>query len=111
MLARLKKSLKGYLHYQWVDMSGVKPEFRQRENLISLNSEAGTIDFKPRKMSDLYRFRDRYLNRFETLANRITAGESMSRELFDLYDEIRKNFRVKYRANIRTRVRSRFMFI
>jgi len=111
MLNQLKKSLRGWAHYQWVDMSGVKPEFRQRENLISLNSEAGTIDFRPRKSSDLYVFRDRYLNRFEVLARKATEGGKVARELFDLYEEIRKTFRVKYKANLRTRVRSHFMFV
>lgn len=111
MLELLKRKVKGYLHYQWVDMSGVRPEFRQRENLISLNSEAGTIDFKPKKPADLYMFRDRYLNRFDVLSRKASEGAEVARELFDLYEEIRKNFRVKYRANLRTRVRSRFMFI
>jgi hypothetical protein len=111
MLKAFKKSLAGWARYQWTDMSGVKPEFRQRENLISLNSEAGTIDFRPRKVSDLCSFRDRYLNRFETLAKRAVNGDVVTRDLFDLYDDIRKAFRVRYRANLRTRVRSRFVFI
>lgn len=109
MLSSLKKSLRSYMRYQWVDMSGVKPEFRQRQNLISLNSFAGTIDFKPRKLEDLYKFRDRYLNRFEGLSLKIREGEDVSREMFDLYEEIRKTFRVSYRANLRTRIRSHFI--
>ncbi len=106
ILGRLRKSIKGYVRHQWVDMGQVKPEARSLPHLISLNSEAGTIDFRIRNQKDLCRFRDHYLNRFHELIAKHKDGEKITRELFVLYDEIRRHFRVKYRANVRTRLRS-----
>ena len=87
-------------------MSGVRPEFRHTGGKISLNCEAGQIDFVTKNHLDLYRFRDRYLNRFTMLTEQWNENRGPKPDFFSLYAEIRENFRVSYHANLRTRLRA-----
>jgi len=99
--------LEQWIKEQVVDNSGVIPESRwnQREGAFYLNSPAGLIRFKPKTDRDLSKFRDRYINRFEVLKG--LEGSKMIEGYFLLYDEIRACERVKYRANVRTRLKAR----
>jgi len=94
------------------DMSDVTPEHRIGKGGIFLNSVAGTIRFIPRREADLNQFRDTFLNRFHVLSQMWERGVSKDAEFFQLYEDIRKfkwkKSRIKYKANLHTRIRSKF---
>lgn len=97
------KWLKQMVRYHMTDMSGVRPECRSNGRAIYLNSWAGLIEYKPKDWRDLVRFRDDVVNRFEALLS-VPEGSERRRLMFELYDYARSQYRVKYRANLRTRL-------
>ena len=88
------------LKRQWIDYSNVKPMHRCDNPYIYLVSEAGMIRYKYKSLKDLTKFRDKYLNKFEAL-----ICEPETKRIFSLFRMIRSEFRVSYRANIRTRLK------
>ena len=94
---------------QCVDLSGVKPEIRFKDNHIWLNSAAGNIEFFSKDWKELCRFRNDAVNRFGEIINLKNAGlishDKINKQMFVLYDQIRSKYKVKYRANLRTRLK------
>ena len=88
---------------QWTPMDGVVPAFRWSDGTQSfyLNSVAGLIKFKPKTLKENTEFRNTIVNRFEALAPDDREG------FFELYAEIRENYKVSFTANVRTRLRGR----
>lgn len=106
MSATIKKWAKDQIKYHTIDMSGVKPEIRCSSTSFYLNSCAGLVEFRSRDRLDMDKFRNGFMNRFQLLIN----NNSKNREYFSLYREIlrskwSKHARVKYKANLRTRMR------
>jgi len=88
-------------------MNGVRITYKwsQRYRAYYIDSCAGLLTFRPRG-EDLTRFRDKYINQVKLLADRAEKGEDCAGEIFRLYREIRAEYRgVRYKANLRTRVR------
>ncbi len=94
---------------QCVDLSGVKPEIRFRDNHIWLNSAAGNIEFFSKDWRELCKFRNDAANRFCELIScskdDIFSRDEINRRMFILYRNIRSKYKVKYRANLRTRLK------
>ena len=86
---------------QWVPRDQVVPvaKWSDKDRAFYLDSVAGLIKYKPKDQKDIARFRDKWVNRFEQ------AKERGERSLFQLYKELRSEERVKYSANLRTRLR------
>lgn len=100
----IKNWVKESVRTSLTDMSRVQPEIRfsQKENAIYLNSCAGLIKFKSYDPKEFEFFRNNFVNRF----NMVEDGD----HFFKLYKEIfktkwTKRARVKYIANLRTRMR------
>jgi phosphoglycolate phosphatase-like HAD superfamily hydrolase len=103
----LKRKAVEFCHSQWLDWSNVRPQ--QRWNPVKrtffLVSCAGTITFKAKVDRDVAEFRDKYINRFEAI--RREPVEDQPRLFHELYSDIIKLKKTKYKANIRTRLQRR----
>lgn len=95
--------LKMWARGQLSDNSMVVPEHRWSAKDLSffLNSPAGLIKYKPRSAQDAARFRDLYINRFESITN----NGSRLKDFHELYREIGANERVSYSANLNARLK------
>ena len=70
-------------------------------------SSAGEIRFRPRKKKSLQTFRDVWLNKFEHICwEKEKVGIDTRPSFKRLYKEIRKDVKVKWKANIRTRLKN-----
>ena len=104
----LKDWMRDQTRYHMTDMSRVKPEFRfsERENALYLNSCAGVIRFTSRDLDEMAKFRNIFVNRFSQLID----GAAKKTDFFSLYKDIisskwSRKARLKYKANLRTRMR------
>lgn len=99
--------LKSQVSYQCADMKGVKIEYRwsDRDRSFYLNSPAGLIRFRPKTERALTEFRNIYVNKLWGLHSRHSQGENVTKDLFRLYKQIRKDYKVSYKANLRTRLK------
>lgn len=90
------EKVKGFIRSQFVDNSNVVPyqTWNDRDSCFYLNSPAGLIIYRPKSVKDTSRFRDRWINKF-----------IHARNFFTLYREIIRNEKVKYRANLHTRLK------
>jgi len=98
--------LENFLHSQWVSHGNVVPNhnYDSVRGIFYLISPAGLIKYRQRR-GCVDKFRNKYLNKFEGLCQAHRAGCDVSKEMFSLYSEIRKELNVSYRANARTRLR------
>ena len=104
--SKVKRWIKGAVGYQLTDMRSVRLHFNwsEKDRAFYIDSPAGLIKFKPKSLLLQTRFRDMYINKFAKLVNKDRRGEDVKKELFRLYREIRKTWKVKYKANLRTRL-------
>jgi hypothetical protein len=108
---KLKKSkvarwVKGEVGYQLTDMRSVKLHFTwsDKDRAFYIDSPAGLIKYKPKTMNAQTVFRNRFINEFAKLMGRDTRGQDIRKDLFRLYRQIKKEYKVSYKANFRTRL-------
>jgi hypothetical protein len=103
MMAWLHKKIQE----QMADNSQVVPECKwsERDRAFYINSVAGLIKYKPKDVKDLNRFRDRWVNLFEQYRSTALNNKDLESMMFGFTNMIRKEERVKYTANIRTRLK------
>lgn len=99
--------IKNKLIEQTATNSGVVPEQRwaEREKCFYLNSPAGLIKYKPKLNRDIARFRDIYINQFDSIKISNLKPQIKEELFFRLYAEIRAAEKVSYKANVRTRLK------
>jgi hypothetical protein len=91
------------IHNQTVDHSNVVAHQKWgREGRFHLVSCAGHIIYKPTSEKDAARFRDRWINRFETIRQLMPQDQRPA--FFRLFKEIRDTEKIKFKANARTRL-------
>lgn len=106
MLKMIKKWAQEKVYEQTVDMGNVQPRLDYRDWSIFFNSCAGVIQFKAKGVQELADFRNKWANKFHTLVEAHNRGVDVSNNFFILYGDIlASNVKIKYRANIRTRLR------
>lgn len=93
---------------QMTSNAGVVPSYKWNGLTRSfyLDSPAGLIQFKPKTEKDLIKFRDEFVNQFADLAEKHKIS-SQTNEFYSLYAEIRKKYKVKYTANLATRLKGK----
>jgi hypothetical protein len=102
------KYISGVVENQMVSHKNVEPKFTwsHTERKFYLNSEAGIIIYKPKSDLDIAKFRNTYINKFDTLIKEKAMGYNVSADFFALYRRILKEVpRSQYKANIHTRIR------
>jgi len=89
------------------DDSGVAIEYRWSniEGAFYINSEAGLIRYRPKSTKEAMEFRNTYLNEMELLSH-LPKVQRLPR-LFAAYRALRGRRGVRFRGNIRTRLRHR----
>jgi len=104
----IKQWVREQTTYHMADMSYVRPEMRfcDKDHAFYFNSCAGLIKFTSRDMYEFTMFRNVYCNEFKMLID----SDSSRKAFFALYKRIKnrkwsKHARVKYTANLRTRLR------
>jgi len=102
MLKLIKKHLYQLWKYQWIDNRGVETQHKFVDNVFYLDSEAGLIVYKPKTQIEADKFRNDIVNRIHSIGN----DKKKSKKLFRLYKDARKKYRVSWKANTRTRLRS-----
>jgi len=102
----IKRKIKDIFHSQSVSWSNVVPkhQYDGKKNEFTMISPAGVIKYKPNKDIDLTEFRNKYINTFQSLVD-LHGKWGIEREFFVLYNNIKKDYKVKYKANIGTRLR------
>ena len=92
--------LENYIKYQTTEIVSVKPvaNWSDRDGKFYINSIAGLLVYKPKTLRDLTRFRNEWINRFNQCVS--------EKELFEFYADIRSKEKIKYVANLRTRLKS-----
>lgn len=92
---------------QIIDYSPTKPfySFSDHMQTFFIVSELGTLVYCSTSHRDISRFRDKFINRFDSLCKKHEMGEKITRELFRFYKSAMDFDGVKYRANLRTRMR------
>ena len=78
--------------------------FDTYKRIFHIISPAGVVKWRVRD-ADPDKFRNKYVNEIDRLAKEKGTGRDITRESFGLYREMRKDFRVSYKANARTRLR------
>lgn len=106
MMAWIKNKLKE----QWNDHSNAVPQQRWSDvdRCFYLSSPAGRILYKPKDEKDLQRFRNEYINRFDMIDKDGLDKEDKIKLYFHLYREMRSKEKVKYRANVHTRLKGQW---
>ena len=102
-----KKWIRDFVDYQKADFSSTEPVHRlsRRDGRFYFNSCAGVLSFKPKNENEVSRFRDKWVNRFEYIK---TLPEPERRKmLFNFYNDIRSQEKIRYRANFRTRIKGK----
>jgi len=94
---------------QFVDYSPTKPFYSWSEarNEFYIVSELGTLIYRSDKAREISRFRNKWINRFDSICKNFENEKKITRELFRFYREIREESGVKYRANLRSRLRAK----
>lgn len=98
----VKKMLSNFIHNQTVDTSNVKAHQNFAKGKFFLVSCAGVIEYSPKTENDVARFRDRWINRFEAI--RALDLKDQKAAFFRLFAEIRGSEKVRFKANMRTRL-------
>jgi len=102
----IKKWVKEKVYEQTVDHGNVQPRLDYRDWSIFFNSCAGLIQYKAKGVQDLADFRNNWANKFHILVDAHGRGLDVTDNFFNLYGDIlRSNVQVKYKANLRTRLR------
>lgn len=103
MRKSIARFLKSQIDYQLADMKSVEISYKwsPKDKSFFIDSEAGLIKFRPRSVREMADFRDKCINK-------LLALKGNRKGLFKLYKDIRKKYRVRYKANLRTRIRSVF---
>jgi len=81
------------LEYRWSNIEGA----------FFINSEAGLIRYRPKSVKEAMEFRNTYLNEMESLSQ--LPKEQRRQRLFTAYRALRGRRGVRFRGNIRTRLR------
>ena len=102
--AQKTSRFKMWAKYQITDMGMVEPMHRYDAEKLRfwLDSPAGHLEVRMKRPRDVMVFRDKYINWFE--------GCSKDAEFFELYKDIKENFKAKriiYKANLHTRLKGR----
>lgn len=102
-----KKWIKDQIDYQRADFTNTEPVYRlsRRDGRFYFNSCAGVLSYKPKNDQDASRFRDKWINRFEYIKG--LPLREQRKQFFVFYDDIRRQEKIKYRANLKTRVRGK----
>ena len=102
----MKEFFRSYWHSQWVSHKNIVPihRFDSVRRIFHINTPAGQIKWRPKNTMP-GKFRDKYINMVDILAKKRQEGRDITRDSFKLYRQMRKDFKVSYSANIRTRVR------
>lgn len=104
----MKKWVKNQLHQLWMyhtqDNRNVFAEHKFVSGIFYIVSEAGVLVYKPKKEHLISKFRNDIINRFEAIME--NEGPSKTKDIYRLYAEARKDYKVTWRANARTRLRS-----
>jgi len=102
----MRQILKDFCRSQWVSGRDTAPmhRFDSYKRIFHIISPAGVVKWRARE-KDPDKFRNRYINEIDQLAKKKEMGKDITRESFDLYRRMRKEFRVSYSANARTRLR------
>lgn len=91
-------------------MSGVKAEYRNRvENgyeVVYINSPAGLITYKPKNVHKMMKFRNDVVNK----VSQLIVNNAAEKEYFKLIKYVRANYKVEYKANMHTRLKSLYVF-
>ena len=90
--------LRNKIKAQFTEHSGTVFKVVEKDGVYYIDSIAGHITYKPKCQKDLDEFRNIWVNRLSINHDR--------ENLAYCYGEIRKRFRVKFRANIITRVKN-----
>jgi hypothetical protein len=105
---RIRDALFSHMTYHMTDMSRVVPghSFDTKTSTFYLNSPAGLIRYRPKENLDRSRFRDVWVNGFDSLCQGYRDGKISKAAFFDFYRLlINTESRVVYKANLRTRLR------
>ena len=102
--------------YQVMNLSAVKIQHSYREKLrkfgtFFIDSRAGLIKYSPKSVEDVGRFRNKWVNRIETLRLLEVEGEDIGEQIFTIYEEMLSTEKVSYEANINTRLKKKWNFI
>ena len=110
MIKWIKKQVKEAWHSQWVDHSNVKPRqsWSDVDRAFHLVSPAGHIIFKPKTEKQRIEFRNKYINRFVSIDKDSLDENDKTVFYFYLFNEIIKNNKVRYKANVRTRAKGKW---
>jgi len=104
----MKQFVKSFLKGQWTSNSSAMPTQRydKYNRTFYLDSPAGTVKWRLRGSKDISieNFRNTYVNAIEELGRRRAKGEDVTKESFKIYRDLKKEYRVSYRANFRTRL-------
>lgn len=103
MMAWFKKKIEE----QWSDNSQVVPECKwsERDRAFYINSVAGLIKYRPKNVQDLNRFRDKWVNLFERYKQDALNAKDRERLMFEFTNWIRREEKIKFTANLRTRLK------
>lgn len=103
----LGEYLKREVAYQLSNHSAVRlaMKYHDKLNKFYIDSKAGLLVYKPKDLQDMTRFRNKWINKFETLREKEVSGENIDKELFKTYSEIIKTEKISYEANINTRLK------
>jgi hypothetical protein len=108
----LSNWIENYCKYQTTEITNVIPVARwsEREEKFYIDSVAGLLVYKPKSLKDLTRFRNEWINRFEQVCrgwphDNTPVSKNDERRLFEFYEEIRSKEKIKYTANLRTRLK------
>lgn len=109
MLKPMVETMNDFLKYQTTSMSGVKAEYKNRvegDKLVSyINSPAGLIIYKTKSHHEMANFRNDVVNKVSNLI----ATEAKEKEYFKLTKYVREKYKVEYKANIHTRLKSLYV--
>lgn len=100
----VKEQISQQLKAQWLDNSRVEPEHKYIGGVFYVNSEAGLLVYKPKEDEGVAKFRDDIVNKFEVLLDE--KSKHKTEAMFNLYKSARKKYKVRWKANFRTRCRS-----
>jgi len=111
-LQRLRRSkvvkwIKGQITYQATSMDRVRLEWKwhEKNHCFYINSAAGLLIYKPKSTNDLNRFRDKWINKISVLFELSNRGMNIKKDIFELYHQVRTDEKIRYRSNLRTRLK------
>ena len=102
-MKKISEMIREVIYTQTVNHSNVAPHQRfGKDGKFHLVSCAGHLIFTPKKEFEIAVFRDKYISRFEKIKTLSPAEQRLL--FFRLFNEIRATERVKWKANLRTRL-------